>query len=95
MPVVRAWCAAGRLCSVAIVGLAMAFGIPFKQAIAVDLIPIIAILPMLGNEVAAGPRGGSNAWTSHFPCAVQAFATLGAVASINAVVRIRMRHVFK
>jgi monovalent cation:H+ antiporter-2, CPA2 family len=122
------------LCTLAIAGLAMAFGLPFKAALAVGLIlamsstaivlqtltekgllrteagqnsfavllfqdiaviPIIAVLPLLGNGAAAGPHGGSNAWMVHLPGWMQALATLGAVALIIAVARIGMRHVFQ
>ncbi|MEY3897632.1 MAG: hypothetical protein RLZZ214_3153, partial [Verrucomicrobiota bacterium] len=122
------------LCTVAIAGLLTAFGLPFKQALAVGLIlamsstaivlqtltekgllrteagqnafavllfqdiaviPIIALLPLLGHEAAGGAHGGSNAWMSHLPGWLQALATLGAVALIIAVARIGMRYVFQ
>lgn len=122
------------LCSLAVAGLAMTLGLPFKQSLAVGLIlamsstaivlqtltekgllrteagqnsfavllfqdiaviPIIALLPLLGNRAAVGTHGGSNAWMAHLPGWLQALATLGAVALIIAVARVGMRHVFQ
>ncbi len=123
------------LCTLAITGAAMAFGIAFKPALAVGLIlamsstaivlqtlaekglmrteagqnsfavllfqdiaviPIIALLPLLGTGAAAADaHGGSNAWMAHWPGWAQALATLGAVALIIAVGRIGMRYIFQ
>ncbi|MEO5713201.1 MAG: monovalent cation:proton antiporter-2 (CPA2) family protein [Luteolibacter sp.] len=123
------------LCTLAITGVTMAFGIPFKPALAVGLIlamsstaivlqtlaekgllrteagqnsfavllfqdiaviPIIALLPLLGSGAAgADAHGGSNAWMAHWPGWAQALATLGAVALIIAVGRIGMRYAFQ
>ncbi|MES2658569.1 MAG: monovalent cation:proton antiporter-2 (CPA2) family protein [Verrucomicrobiota bacterium] len=70
------------------------FAVLLFQDIAV--IPIIALLPLLGTgAVAADAHAGSNAWMSHWPGWAQALATLGAVALIIAVGRIGMRYVFR
>jgi monovalent cation:proton antiporter-2 (CPA2) family protein len=123
------------LCTVAITGVTMAFGISWKPALAVGLIlamsstaivlqtlaekgllhteagqnsfavllfqdiaviPIIALLPLLGSGAgAADAHGASNAWMAHWPGWAQALATLGAVALIIAVGRIGMRYLFQ
>lgn len=69
------------------------FAVLLFQDIAV--IPIIALLPLLGNGAAADAHGGSNAWMAHSPGWAQALATLGAVALIIGVGRIGMRYVFQ
>ena len=69
------------------------FAVLLFQDIAV--IPIIALLPLLGNGTAADAHGGSNAWMAAWPGWAQALATLGAVALIIGVGRIGMRYVFQ
>jgi monovalent cation:H+ antiporter-2, CPA2 family len=70
------------------------FAVLLFQDIAV--IPIIALLPLLGTgDVAADAHGGSNTWMAHWPGWAQPLATLGAVALIIAVGRIGMRYVFQ
>lgn len=123
------------LCTLALAGLAMAFGIAIKPALALGLIfamsstaivlqtltekgllhteagqnsfavllfqdlaviPVIALLPLLGTGAAASAgHGGSNAWMAHWPGWAQALATLGAVALIIAVARLGMRQIFQ
>ena len=69
------------------------FAVLLFQDIAV--IPIIALLPLLGSGAAADAHGGSNAWMAAWPGWAQALATLGAVALIIGVGRIGMRYVFQ
>jgi monovalent cation:H+ antiporter-2, CPA2 family len=69
------------------------FAVLLFQDIAV--IPIIALLPLLGSGTAADAHGGSNAWMAHWPGWAQALATLGAVVLIIAVGRIGMRYAFQ
>lgn len=70
------------------------FAVLLFQDIAV--IPIIALIPLLGDGTASpDPHGGSNAWVSHWPVWGQALATLAAVAVIIVVGRIGMRRVFQ
>ena len=69
------------------------FAVLLFQDIAV--IPIIALLPLLGNGAATDAHGGSNAWMAHWPGWAQALATLGAVALIIGVGRIGMRYIFQ
>lgn len=69
------------------------FAVLLFQDIAV--IPIIALLPLLGNgALAATAHGQSDAWMTHWPGWGKALATLGAVAIVIVVARIGMRHVF-
>lgn len=72
-----------------------AFSVLLFQDIAV--IPILALLPLLGNHDAAPADGGhsSNAWMAHWPGWVQACVTLGAIVFIIAIGRIGMRYVFQ
>lgn len=70
------------------------FAVLLFQDIAV--IPIIALLPLLGTGAAAADaHGASNAWMAHWPGWARALATLGAVALIIAMGRIGMRYVFR
>lgn len=126
-------------CTVALAGVALVCGLPWKPALALGIIftlsstaivlqtlaekgllhtqagqnsfavllfqdiaviPIIALLPMLGNGAGGSENGGnahgeSTAWIAHWPLWGQALATLGAVALIIAGGRIGMRHVFQ
>ncbi|MFT3990867.1 MAG: monovalent cation:proton antiporter-2 (CPA2) family protein [Luteolibacter sp.] len=68
------------------------FAVLLFQDIAV--IPIIALLPLLGNGATAS-HGHSETWISGWPLYAQALATLGAVALIIGFGRIGMRHVFR
>lgn len=69
------------------------FAVLLFQDIAV--IPIISLLPLLGNGSAstADPHA-ADAWMAHWPGWAQALVTFGAVVLIIAVGRIGMRHVF-
>ncbi|RYD53844.1 MAG: potassium transporter, partial [Verrucomicrobiaceae bacterium] len=71
------------------------FAVLLFQDIAV--IPIIALLPLLGTGAATADagHGGSNAWLAHQPGWVQALATIGAVVLIVAMGRIGMRYLFR
>src|SRR6478735_2297420 len=69
------------------------FAVLLFQDIAV--IPIIALLPLLGTRAATAAHDGSSAWVAHWPGWAQALATLGAVILIIGVARIGMRHVFQ
>lgn len=69
------------------------FAVLLFQDIAV--IPVIALLPLLGNGQAVSAHGESTAWIAHWPLWAQALATLGAVAFIIIGGRIFMRHVFQ
>lgn len=69
------------------------FAVLLFQDIAV--IPVIALLPLLGDGKAASAHGESTAWIAHWPLWAQALATLGAVAVIIFGGRICMRHVFQ
>ncbi len=70
------------------------FAVLLFQDIAV--IPIIALLPLLGSggEV-VDAHGGSAAWMAHWPGWAKALATVGAVVLIVAVGQIAMRRVFQ
>ena len=61
----------------------------------IAVIPIIALLPLLGSGAAADVHSSSNAWMAHWPSWAQALATLGAVALIIGVGRIGMRYIFQ
>ncbi|HVJ46008.1 MAG TPA: monovalent cation:proton antiporter-2 (CPA2) family protein [Luteolibacter sp.] len=70
------------------------FSVLLFQDIAV--IPILALLPLLGTQAARDARqGGSDAWMAHWPGWAQALVTFGAVVFIIAVGRVAMRHVFQ
>ncbi len=70
------------------------FAVLLFQDIAV--IPIIALLPLLGTgAVVADTHGASSAWMAHWPGWVRPLATIAAVALIVAIGRIAMRHVFQ
>ncbi len=71
------------------------FAVLLFQDIAV--IPILALLPLLGTGAAAADagHGGSDAWMAHWPVWLRALTTLGAVVLIIAVGRTGMRHVFR
>ena len=74
------------------------FAVLLFQDIAV--IPIIALLPLLGGGT--GPagaaeshaHGGGSAWMEHLPGGVQALITVGAVVFIVVVAHLGMRRVF-
>lgn len=70
------------------------FAVLLFQDIAV--IPMIALLPLLGNGGATvDAHGGSSAWMAAWPGWAQALATIGAVALIIAVAQVGMRRVFQ
>ncbi|MEO5917042.1 MAG: cation:proton antiporter [Luteolibacter sp.] len=70
------------------------FAVLLFQDIAV--IPIIALMPLLGNGGRAlNNHGASNAWMAHWPGWAQALTTIGAVALIVAVAQIGMRRMFQ
>ena len=71
-----------------------AFSVLLFQDIAV--IPIIALLPLLGSGAAkaADDHGAADSWMAHLPGWTQALITFGAVVLIIAVGRVAMRHVF-
>lgn len=70
------------------------FAVLLFQDIAV--IPIIALLPLLGDGGAAvDAHGASSAWMAHWPGWAKALATVGAVVIIVAVGQVGMRPVFR
>lgn len=71
------------------------FAVLLFQDIAV--IPIIALLPLLGSGVAAvdAGHGGSSAWMGHWPDWAKALATVGAVALIVAVGHFAVRQILR
>lgn len=69
------------------------FAVLLFQDIAV--IPIIALLPLLGNGgTAVDAHGSSSAWMAHWPAWGKGLATLGAVALIIIFARVGMNRIF-
>ena len=72
-----------------------AFSVLLFQDIAV--IPILALLPLLGTgggQNDDGHHGAADAWMAHWPGWAQALVTFGAVVLIIAIGRVAMRQVF-
>ena len=126
------------LSALAIAGLGMAFGLGWREALAIGLvlapsstaivlqslaerglrqtepgrdafsvllfqdvavIPIIALIPLLGSRGASGEgeraAHGSAGWMEHFPASLQALITLGAIVGVIALAWWGMRPVFR
>lgn len=69
------------------------FAVLLFQDIAV--IPIMALLPLLGTTAASGGHADSNAWMDHLPAWLTPLVTLGAVVTVVLVAHYGMRPVFR
>lgn len=73
-----------------------AFSVLLFQDVAV--IPIIALMPLLGRRTSAVDSHGapgSAAWMGHFPAGIQALITLGAIVGVIALAWLGMRPLFR
>jgi CPA2 family monovalent cation:H+ antiporter-2 len=68
------------------------FAVLLFQDIAV--IPLIALLPLLGNSSGGQPHGDASAWMDQLPGGLRALVTVGAVALIIVVAQLGLRRAF-